>query len=373
MQSNFIKETYKEEYKKFSPLLINRSFEWKDKQINILLEKTMHSLGELCAYIKLIKNIDDHIPLFISLEVISSSRLEGVKCFIQQLYIPNNSTSVKYKNKITELLNYKKSITWGVDELKKYPLSIRLIKQTHNLLFEDVSDSISYRGKMRYGVKAKINNKDFDYHPPSKQDLKFLINDAKHFWRNDNLELPQLIKVAISLYQFETILPFLDGNGRTARTLIILEMLSLKFIPKPLFSLSSFFEKNKIEYYKRLNLIRTKNDIEQWIKFFLKAVNASSIKSMQIIDDIQNLKEEYALEIKKHIGAKRQKIALLLVDLFFKTPYLNVNEISEALSISFQSANVLSKELENIFILRELSSLKRNRIFFLKKYVDLFY
>lgn len=373
MQSNFIKETYKEEYKRFSPLLINRSFEWKDKEINILLAKTMHSLGELNAYIKLTENIDDYIPLFISLEVISSSRLEGQKCFIQQLYIPNNSSSIKYKNKITELLNYKKSITWGVNELTKYPLSIRLVKQTHNLLYENISDSSAFGGKMRYGVKEKIKKSDFDYHPPTKKELKFLINDARHFWRNDSLQLPQLIKIAISLYQFETILPFLDGNGRTARTLLLLEMISLKFISKPAFSISSFFQKNKIEYYKRLNLIRTKNDIEQWIKFFLKAIMATAKKSMQLIDDIHDLKIEYINTIKENIGIKRQKIAILLIDLFIKKPFLSVNEISEGLSISFQSANVLSKELENISILREMSTVKRNRIFFLKKYVDLFY
>lgn len=148
------------------------------------------------------------------------------------------------------MTNYINSIDWAVKELEKFPLTLHMVKETHRMLYADLPKEEETAGKLRMKYNAKDNKQQKSsgskYTPPSKHDLKILINDAKWFWRNEDLELPYLIKMAISLCQFETILPFLDGNGRTARTLILLELISLDFLSKPIFCLSAFFEKNRL-------------------------------------------------------------------------------------------------------------------------------
>jgi len=373
--SSFVQQAYKEEYKSFSPTLINRLFEWKDKQINIQLEATMLELGELKSVVKYVGNPDELNSLFTAYEAVASNNMEGIPTKIQQAFLPNISTSIKQQRAQKFLDNYIESINWGVDELKKYPLSFRLIKETHKILYNDLPKLTESAGKLRFNRKMTDKFKFFveeNYIPPNKHELKVLINDAKQFWRNEDLELPQLIKIAISLYQFEIILPFLDGNGRTARTLLILEMLSLGFIEHPIFCISTFFEKNRLEYYNRLNLIKSKNDIEQWIRFFLNGVKETASHCKQLILDIDELKNNYEQRIKNQLGKKRYPSATILVNVLLKTPYLSVKEIAEHLNLSFQSSNQLTKELAEIGIIREISGVKRNRIFYLWEYISLF-
>lgn len=373
--SSFIQQAYKQEYKSFSPLLINRLFEWKDKQINIQLEATMLELGELKSVVKYVGHAEELKPMFIAYEAIASNNMEGIPTKIQQAFLPNISTSIKQQRAQKFLDNYIESINWGVKELEKFPLSFRLIKETHKILYKDLPKQIESAGKLRFGknIKHKMQFvEENNFIPPNKHELKILINDAKQFWRNENLELPQLIKIAISLYQFEIILPFLDGNGRTARTLLILEMLSLEFLEHPIFCLSTYFEKNRLEYYNRLNLIKSKNDIEQWIRFFLNGIKETANHCKQLILDIDLLKKDYQIKIKELLGKKRYPSASTLITVLLKTPYLSVTEISEKLHLSFQSSNQLTKELAEIGLIREISGVKRNRIFFLWEYIELF-
>lgn len=371
---NFIYQSFKEGYKSVTPSLINRSFEWKDKQINILLESTMLALGELNAYSKLFPNIEQNIPLFVAQEVVASNLIEGNKCNISQVFIQDITKNFKILYSQKELTNHIKAINWGVEELKRFPLSVRLVKESHRILCSDLPQKKEFGGKIRPYFLANDNpfGNEFNYIPPNKHELKILINDGKKFWRNDDLELPQLIKMAISLYQFENILPFLDGNGRTARTLILFEILSLKFVAHPIFCLSVFFERNRLEYYHRLNLVRSKNDIEQWIRFFLTGMKESAIHSKEILDNIQNLTQHYHGFIEDNMGKKRHQTAKQLISLFFIKPYMSVKEVKENLRLSFQSANELIKEFESHGLIKEHVGARRNRIFYLWEYVELF-
>ena len=371
---NFAYQSFKEGYKSVTPSLINRSFEWKDKQINVLLESAMLELGELNAYSKFFPNIEDHIPSFIAQEVIASNLIEGGKCNISQAFVTDNSKSFKSLCAQKEITNHIRAINWGTGELRKFPLSIRLIKESHRILCSDLPKKKEFGGKIRpyYQSHDKPIDEEFSYTPPNKHELKILINDGKKFWRNDDLELPQLIKMAISLYQFENILPFLDGNGRTARMLILFEILSLKFVATPVFCLSVFFEKNRLEYYHRLNLIRSKNDIEQWIRFFLTGIRETSIHCKEILNKIKNLSIQYNNTIETNMSKKRQQTAKELLSKFYSQPYMSVSDIKEKLNLSFQSANQLVKEFEANDLIKEHIGARRNRIFYLWEYLNLF-
>ena len=375
-KGNFINQTYREGYKSTSSFLINRSFEWQDKQINIMLESCMHRLGELNAYCKYFKDIDTHLPMFTAIEVTASNMMEGIRSNITQAFLPSASKGYRSLIAHKQVRNYINSIDWAVNELEKFPLSLHMIKETHRMLYADLPREEETAGKLRIKFNAKDNkyqeSEGANYTPPSKQELKRLINDAKWFWRNEDLELPYLIKMAISLCQFETILPFLDGNGRTARTLILLELLSLKFIEKPIFCLSAFFEKNRLEYYHRLNLIRSKNDVEQWIRFFITGMSETASYCIERLEDLQALKESYQERIETKLGKKRHPSAKQLLQIFYSKPYLSVNEIKEEMNLSFQSSNQLVKELEEAGFIKEMAGARRNRVFYLWEYLAIF-
>ncbi|WP_321310177.1 Fic/DOC family N-terminal domain-containing protein [Marinifilum fragile] len=371
---NYTYQSFKEGYRSVTPSLINRSFEWKDKQINILLESAMLELGELNAFSKFFPNINRYIPLFVAQEAVASNMIEGSKCNLSQAFVPENSKSFKRVYEQKEINNHIEAIKWGVKELKRFPLSIRLVKEAHKILCSDLPQMEDYGGKIRpyYHSNDKKFEDGFEYTPPNKHELKILINDGKKFWRNESLELPQLIKMAISLYQFENILPFLDGNGRTARTLILFEMMELNFVRKPVFCLSVFFERNRLEYYHRLNLIRSKNDIEQWIRFFLTGIKESALYSKEILSNINSMEERNQKLIEEQMGKKRHQSAKQLITEFYSKPFLSVNDIKEKLGLSFQSANLLIKEFENIGLVKELVGARRNRLFYLWEYLQLF-
>ncbi|RXQ92926.1 Fic family protein [Ancylomarina salipaludis] len=375
-KGNFINQTYREGYKSTSSFLINRSFEWQDKQINIMLESCMHRLGELNAYCKYFKDIDTHLPMFTAIEVTASNMMEGIRSNITQAFLPSASKGYRSLIAHKQVRNYINSIDWAVNELEKFPLSLHMIKETHRMLYADLPREEETAGKLRIKFNAKDNkyqeSEGANYTPPSKQELKRLINDAKWFWRNEDLELPYLIKMAISLCQFETILPFLDGNGRTARTLILLELLSLKFIEKPIFCLSAFFEKNRLEYYHRLNLIRSKNDVEQWIRFFITGMSETASYCIERLEDLQALKTSYQERIETKLGKKRHPSAKQLLQIFYSKPYLSVNEIKEEMNLSFQSSNQLVKELEEAGFIKEMAGARRNRVFYLWEYLAIF-
>lgn len=375
-KGNFINQTHREGYKSTSSFLINRSFEWQDKQINIMLESCMHRLGELNAYCKHYRDIDVHLRMFTAIEVTASNMMEGIRSNITQVFLPSASKGFRSIIAHKQVNNYVNSIDWAVSEIKKFPLTLHMVKQTHRMLYADLPKEEETAGKLRFKFNAKDLkhqiSSESNYTPPSKHDLKILINDAKWFWRNESLELPYLIKMAISLCQFETILPFLDGNGRTARTLILLELLSLKFLEKPIFCLSAFFEKNRLEYYHRLNLIRSKNDVEQWIRFFITAMNDTAKFCIERLDELQVLKDFYQEKIESKLGKKRHASAKQLLHIFYSKPYLSVNDIKEEMQLSFQSANQLVKEFEGAGFIKEMAGARRNRIFYLWEYLAIF-
>lgn len=206
--------------------------------------------------------------------------------------------------------------------------------------------------------------------PPHPQDLPELLSDLEFFWHNRGLNIPNLIKIAISHYQFETIHPFNDGNGRVGRMLIGLHLIELGILRKPTLYISDFFERNKGAYYDALTFVRQRNDLDQWIVFFLSAVIETAKKAKGTFEKIIVLRTSYEKKI-LGLGRLAKPIHKLIMPLF-SNPFLTVAAAAKILGVSFRSANNIVSEMQRIGILREITGFSRNRIFLLQDYINLF-
>ena len=211
---------------------------------------------------------------------------------------------------------------------------------------------------------------DAYYVPPSAEELPDLLSDLEKFWHNPSLQMPELIKIAITHYQFETIHPFLDGNGRCGRLLIVLQLLDAQILQKPVLYMSTFFERHRASYYDSFSVVRTSNDLEQWIRFFLTGIADTAQHGIEIFWEIIALRREY--EEKVLTLGSRAKNAHKLLRFMFGQPIVNVKLATEELGTALSTVNLLLKSLTELGILKETTGYSRNRLFVLEKYLNLF-
>lgn len=360
------------EYNSFSPEKINHPWIISDPKVNKLLSEANRLIGELNAFSQIIPDVDFFITMHILKEATTSSRIEGTKTNMEEALFEKNEIEPEKRDDWAEVQNYIKAINISIKELVKLPISTRLIKKTHKILLTGVRGKSKIPGEYRKSqnwIGATL--KDAVFVPPHHNEIAELMSDLEKFINEDAFETPHLIKVALMHYQFETIHPFLDGNGRLGRLLITLYLVNTKVLTKPSLYLSDFFEKNKTYYYDNLMSVRTHHNLKQWIIFFLVGVIETSKESIQVFKDILALKTEIETHKLPKLKAKLENGQKLL-NYLYQTPIVDAKKVSGILNISISTANRLIQSFIKLDILEEITGYKRNRKFIFKSYFNIF-
>jgi len=337
-----------------------------------MLENATRALGELNAFTRIVPNVDMFIQMHITKEANTSSKIEGTKTEMDEVLIAKEQINPEKRDDWQEVRNYIDAMNSAIKELETLPISNRLIKNIHAILLNSVRGEAKQPGEFRRSQNwiGGASLATAYYIPPHHKEVGELMSDLEKFLHNEEIYVPHLIKIAIAHYQFETIHPFLDGNGRIGRLLITLYLVSKGLLRKPSLYLSDFIEKNKSAYYEALTKVRTDNDLIHWIKFFLEAVIVTANNGVQTFQNILTLKQEMDTLI---VGfGKKAHNASKLIEFLYQRPIISISEIIEPLEISKPTANTLVKEFESKGILKEITGYERNKLFVFDRYLTIY-
>jgi len=359
-------------YKSYQPELINRQLLIDNMEVLQLLSKADRELGRLDMYSNYIPNVDLFISMHVAKEATQSSRIEGTQTNIDDALLDKEDIPLDKRDDWEEVQNYIKAMEWAVLALDKLPFSARLIREAHKVLLQGVRGEKKQPGEFRTSQNwiggATIN--DAVFVPPVHTTVPELMSDIEKFLHNEEIHFPELLKIGLIHYQFETIHPFLDGNGRVGRLLIPLYLVSKGILQKPILYLSDFFEKNRKLYYDNLTLVREKNDLNQWFKFFLVGIIQTAESGIATFDKILQLQK--STEIQLQTLGSRAANAKKVVDYLYKRPIINAEKISVITGISMPTAYKLIVDLERLEILKEITGGQRGRTYVYDKYFQIF-
>jgi len=360
------------QYNSFEPTLINQEWTWEDPSINTLLEKATQALGELNAFSLIVPDIDLFIRMHIVKEAQSSSKIEGTQTGIDEALMPEEHIKPEKRNDWREVQNYIEAVNCAVLELKSLPLSNRLLRGTHAILMRGARGEHKSPGEFRSSQNwiGGSSLSDAVFIPPHPQGVPDFMSDLEKFWHNETIFVPHLIRVALSHYQFETIHPFLDGNGRIGRLFIPLYLINHGLLSKPSLYLSDFFESNRASYYDALMRVRISHDLHHWVKFFLNGVAKTATKGRDVFNRILTLRTD--LQKTTLTLGKRATTAQQALNILYNKPVIQSRELAEALGITSPTANNLLKEFVKKGILNESTGQKRDRVFVFDPYIKLF-
>lgn len=359
-------------YKSFIPAFINREWEIGDMQVLSLLSKADRMLGRLDMFSEHIPNIDLFIAMHIAKEATQSSRIEGTQTNIQQAVMPEESVPLDQRDDWAEIQNYISAMNLAIPRMEELPLSSRLIREIHGELMKGVRGKNKQPGEFRTSQNwiGGSNINDAIFVPPPFAHIPELMSDIEMFIHNPKTLLPDLLKIAIIHYQFETIHPFNDGNGRTGRLLITLYLVSKGLLKRPVLYMSDYLERHRNSYYSSITKVRTENDITQWFCFFLQGIIETAEKGVNTFNSILELEKDNEAIIQQ-MGSRSANAMTVVKDLYIR-PIIDAKRISDLCGITLQSAYNLITDLKDRGILSEITKGKRNRLYAMKQYMDLF-
>lgn len=358
-------------YKSFlpAPLPPDPSIELDAEAVSLLVEANKQ-LAVLESIAKRIPNVNLFVSMYVRKEALMSSQIEGTQATLEDVLDPMIDENAN--RNVADVINYIKATEYAVKRLSELPLCNRLIKETHAILMEGIRGQEKNPGEFRYsqnwigGQGSTI--KSARYIPPNPKDMIEAMSDVEKYINLDDV-LDVLIRAALIHYQFETIHPFLDGNGRIGRLLITLFLLEKGLLTTPVLYISYFLKKNRIEYYDRLAEVRNKGNYEQWVKFFLQAVLESAQDAAITIDKLAALHDKNTSIISAMGRASKNSLQLLTY--LEANPIIEISKTANALNMAFNTVSAAIKRLCDAGILVQSSGERRNRVFSYEAYLNL--
>ena len=361
------------DYKAFIPSKINYNWGWDDTKLNKLLSEANRQIGELNAYSLLIPNVDLYIKMHVKIEANKSSRIEGTRTTVEEDLLDVTDINPEKRDDWEEVQNYVKATNYGVEKIKEgFPVCTRLIREIHGILMQGVRGEHKTPGEFRTSqnwIGGSMPSTAV-YVPPPHTEIAECLSDFEKFINNEEIDTPDLIKIAILHYQFESIHPFLDGNGRIGRLLIPLYIQSKGMLEKSCLYISDYIERNKNTYYDMLTRVRTHNDMIGWIKFFLEAVIETSKTAKEKFRKVVELTMEMDKVI-VNLPVKSDNVKKV-IDVLYNEPVINRKKLCDLTEIKEGTVkNIINCLLEKNIIV-ETTGYSRNQIFTFQKYTELF-
>lgn len=345
-----------------------------DPELQTLLSRADIALGRLDGVADSLPKdiVDFFILMYVRKEATLSSQIEGTQAtFVDVLKAEARIEDEETHKDVDEVINYISAMNYGLKRLETIPLSLKIIKEIHKTLLQGVRGEWKTPGEFRASQNwiGGRNLQTAKFVPPPHAEVLRLMGNIENYMHDDSL-VPMLIKIGLIHAQFETIHPFLDGNGRVGRLLITFYLCQQGVLRKQLLYLSDYFKDRRQDYYDRLNDFRIKDDIEGWLKFFMEGIIETSEKSVETARRIRELRDKH-LNIVAGMGKSSEKGIILLKSLY-KTPIIRVKDVERVASLSNPNALLLVDKFVAKGILHELTGQKRNRIFSYKDYIDSF-
>lgn len=360
------------EYKSFLPkhLPPNPAIEY-DQEMVELLSKANRSVGILQGVSSQVPDIDLFVSMYVRKEALLSSQIEGTQATLDDLLDPNLDDNTNLE--VEEVINYIRASSYAKQRVKALPISSRLLREIHEILLAGERGSEKNPGEFRRSQNwigpQGGSLKDARFVPPNVNDMIDAMSDLEIFINQEDA-LDPLIKIGLVHYQFETIHPFLDGNGRIGRLMINLFLMERKVISYETLYISYFLKRNRIEYYDRLMEVRSKGNFEQWIKFFILAVYESAEDAIQTIEKLVKLNEQNTRLVENNVGRAKKTVKLVLKYLEGH-PIIDIKKASAALNLSYNTVSSAVKQLIDLGILVQTVSGQRNRVFAYEEYLQI--
>lgn len=369
---NFVRNmTGEAEYRSFRPsnLPPDPAIVIDEEMLRLLVEAN-RQLAKLDTASRLIPNTELFVSMYVRKEALMSSQIEGTQCTLEDVLDPELDANTNAD--VGDVINYVKATQYALERLNTLPICNRLLRETHAILMEGVRGQEKNPGEFRRSQNwigpAGSTLKDARYVPPNVEDMEIALSELEKYI-NDNDTYDPLIQAALIHYQFETIHPFLDGNGRIGRLLILLYLMEHKLLTKPVIYVSYFLKKNQIEYYDRISEVRRSGNYEQWVRFFLEAVSSAAADAVDSIEQLSSLHDQNVAKLPKSTRSKDNVRAVF--NYLEQYPIIDIKHTAAALKISYNTVSAVIRKLMELGILKETTNAARNRVFAYEKYLQI--
>ena len=357
------------QYKSFKPAALPPTPALKiDSDMVKKLVEANRELVKLDTASKLIPNVELFISMYVRKEALISSQIEGTQCTLDDVLDPESDYTTNLD--VVDVINYVNACFYALDRIKK--LCGRLFRELHEKLLSGVRGQEKNPGEFRKSQNwigaANCSLSEARYIPPNVEDMNWAMSDLEKYM-NEGEDYDPLIRIALIHYQFERIHPFLDGNGRVGRLMILLYLMEQGLLDKPVIYISYFLKKNQIEYYDRISEVRRSGNYEQWVTFFLEAVSAAASDSLITIETLSELHEKN-LEILPKTTRKKDNVRALF-DYIEQYPIIDIRKTANALELSYNTVANAVKKLVEVGILKETTNASRNRVFAYEDYLEI--